>query len=185
MESYSWYRGHSYQAHHWKSLAQKNKACHYHPYHGSTSSFFTDFWWWEEIYFRHWIERLHFYFPLNFIATEHQPLLQVFTTQLRNDLDELNLDYSLKNSYISKYLKHICFILGICLTWTVLAGCLTFAGKYIDIVPQGLHQSAKSLSMFYIPATQIWLLAITIPYFALLICAVISDGFALVMALQR
>ena len=123
-------------------------------------------------------------FPLKFHCYG-TPTIASGIYKLEGGMFQRNLDQIFTMSELSKYFNIIFSSLGICLTWTVLVGCLTVAGKYFKIVPQNLHESAKSLSMFYIPATQIWLLAITIPYFALLICAVISDGFALVMALKR
>ena len=64
-------------------------------------------------------------------------------------------------------------------------GCVSAAGKYFELVPQNIYQSGQSLTMFYIPATKIWLMTLTIPYLSLLIFAAVSDGCALVMALRR
>ena len=64
-------------------------------------------------------------------------------------------------------------------------GCVTAAGKYFELVPKDIHQSGQALTMFYIPATKVWLMTLTIPYLSLLIFAAISDGCALVMALRR
>ena len=153
MESYSWYKGHSYHAHHLKRIALKNKICRYHPYHGSTSSFSTDFWWWEGICFHHWIERLHFYFPLNFIAMEHQQLLQVSKTRLRNDLEKHDL-----NSQISKYFKHNllyirdmlhmdgpCWMLNIC--WKLHWNCSSGFASICKVFEHVLHSSYTNMAI--------------------------------------
>ena len=76
-------------------------------------------------------------------------------------------------------------LLGICIICGLLAGCMTVIGWGFEAVSPDLQSSPESFTLFYMPATNRFLLCVTIPYFVVLILVAISDVYALKIALSR
>ena len=69
--------------------------------------------------------------------------------------------------------------------WALLAGCMTVIGWYFEAVSTDLIRSAGTLTIFYLPATNMFLFCVTMPYFVMLVMVVLSDAYALRIALRR
>ena len=69
--------------------------------------------------------------------------------------------------------------------WTLLAGCITVLGWYVDVVPLELKDAASTLTIFYLPATYRFLISTSVPYLVLFLIVVTSDTFALKVAMDR